>query len=204
MTKTTGIAKLKSDFLDCIDTLVDLLKFDDYTYTHSLNVANYAVEFARCLNKNIDESTIYYCGLLHDIGKIDISLDLLHKKEKLSPKELRIIQEHPARGCAILSRYNMPEEIVLAAELHHERIDGAGYPYRLTGKEIPLTTKMISICDVFDALISDRPYRKGYSLEQVIHIMSHSVGQFDQALLQIFINRVIKNKFRFIDTADKL
>ncbi len=202
MTRAMNTAKQESDFLECIDSLVQLLKFDDYTYMHSLNVANYAVDFARCLNRNMDESMFYYGGLLHDIGKIKINLDLLYKNEKLTEEEFDIIQEHSELGYKILCEYNMPDDILFAARLHHERIDGTGYPQKLAGHEIPFVTKVISICDVFDALISDRPYRKGYTLKQVIHIMSHSVGQFDQELLNIFIHKVIRDKFSLWNIAD--
>lgn len=204
MTRAINTAECETDFMECIDSLVHLLKFDEYTYMHSLNVANYAVDFARCLNRDIDESLFYYGGLLHDIGKIKINLELLYKKEKLTPKEISAMQKHAELGYKILCEYNMPHEIIFAAKLHHERIDGTGYPQGLSGGEIPFVTKVISICDVFDALISDRPYRKGYTLKQVIHIMSHSVGQFDEELLNIFINKVIKENFGSLDLEDVL
>lgn len=166
------------------------LKFDDNTYRHSLNVAKYARRFNKLLETNISSDMIYCSGLLHDIGKTEISLSLLNKKDKLNIDEFNIIMEHSKLGYNLLKKHFMPIEIQDAAFYHHERWDGTGYPMKLKKQRIPLVARIISICDVYDALTCDRPYRKAFSIDEALNIMKNSHGQFDRELLEIFMKKL--------------
>lgn len=170
------------------DELLKMLKFDPTTYSHSLNVAQYSKKFIKLLDVNIDADAMYYSGLFHDIGKIRINLNILNKKSMLNTEEYSSMMKHSQLGYGILKKAFMPKEMIFAAYFHHERWDGNGYPVRLEGDKIPKVARVISICDVFDALTSDRPYRKAYSLYEALNIMESSEGQFDQELLKVFID----------------
>lgn len=168
------------------DELLRMLTFDPTTYSHSLNVAQYSKKFIKLLDVNIDADTMYYSGLFHDIGKIRINLNILNKKSMLNTEEYNSMMKHSKLGYGILKKAFMPKEMVYAAYFHHERWDGNGYPVRLEGDKIPKVARVISICDVFDALTSDRPYRKAYSMYEALNIMENSEGQFDKELLKVF------------------
>ena len=170
------------------DELLEKLTFDPITYSHSLNVAQYSKKFTKLLGMNIDADIMYYSGLFHDIGKTEISLNTLNKKDMLNTEEYSSMMKHSQLGCDILKKAFMPKEMIFAAYFHHERWDGNGYPICLKGDKIPEVARVISVCDVFDALTSDRPYRKAFSLDEALNIMENSEGQFDQELFKVFIN----------------
>jgi putative nucleotidyltransferase with HDIG domain len=165
------------------------LKFDAMTYQHSLNVATLSVQLSKQSPYDLDEVLVYYSGLFHDIGKSVTPLDILRKDAALSEEEFRQLKEHPKQGFRILQQYRFPSEILFAALLHHEKFDGSGYPIGFIGKEIPAAARIVSICDVFDALTSDRTYRKAYSEQKALDIMEYSRSQFDPELLDIFFSR---------------
>lgn len=175
-------------FMKDISRLRSMLEFDAFTYKHSFNVACYSAEFIKYADCDIDASIVYLAGLFHDIGKTGINLDILNKKEILSQGEFELIRNHSALGFKILSGYEVPEEVLFAAQLHHERYDGSGYPFGLSGEEIPDIAKLISICDVFEALTADRPYREAYSCEQALDIMCSLKEGFDPKLLKTFMD----------------
>lgn len=163
-----------------------MLKFDPTTYSHSLNVAQYSKNFIKLLDMDTDDDIVYYSGLFHDIGKIEINPNILNNKSELQIEEYNSMKQHSQFGYEILRKAFMPQEMIIAAYCHHERWDGNGYPIRLKGDKIPKVARVISVCDVFDALTSDRPYRKAYSLCVALNIMENSEGQFDQELLKVF------------------
>lgn len=166
-----------------------LNKLDPITYKHSINVARYASWFDNCIRNNANEYMGYYSGLLHDIGKMQIDNKILNKPSKLLMEEFNIVKKHPVIGCNILMEAGFPKEIVDAVHFHHEKYDGTGYPKGLKGDNIPLLARMISICDVFDALTTDRPYRKAHSKNEALQIMRRMDGHFDLGLLLIFIHK---------------
>lgn len=190
MNYVQGIALPKDVLSAKVDILLNMLKFDNNTYEHSLNVAKYSERLNKLLCTGIDSSIMYYSGLFHDIGKLKINLDILNKESSLKDEEFDIIKKHTNIGYSIMKKYSMPKELQYSAFYHHERWDGKGYPVKLKGDKIPLVARIISVCDVYDALTSDRPYRKAFTMEEAVSMMKNSNGQFDQEIFKIFINNL--------------
>ncbi|WP_284776118.1 HD-GYP domain-containing protein [Agrobacterium sp. lyk4-40-TYG-31] len=162
---------------------------DSATFVHSLAVAALMLHFARSMQ--MDEETVQQlcmAGILHDIGKLTISLQVLQKQGPLNAAERALMEQHPERGYQLLS--NTPGMSPLVLEIcrsHHERLDGKGYPDRLAAEKIRTEVRISTICDVFDALTSARPYKKGWSSQQALSWMMCREEQFDKALLWQFI-----------------
>ncbi|MDZ7597394.1 MAG: HD domain-containing protein [Desulfobacterales bacterium] len=132
---------------------------DPITYGHSLKVAEYSRLTAEALGMNLKEAErLYQAGLLHDIGKLRLSRDLLHNLGQLSAEEFDIVKYHPLIGEKILRQFPFLADILPAVLHHHERFDGSGYPEGLSGNQIPLGARIIAVCDAFDAMISERPH----------------------------------------------
>lgn len=167
-----------------------LKKLDPVTYRHSISVAHLAVWFVESCDYNIDLTAVYYSGLYHDIGKYHIDNGILNKPSKLDEKEFETIKKHPEIGYRMLKHTGLSDMVLDAVRLHHEKYNGQGYPLGLAGEEIPILARIIQICDVYDALTSDRPYRKGYSSEEAVQIMKETPDYFDPVLFQDFINRI--------------
>lgn len=183
---TNGIEIMEPGFMQKVTELEKRLQLDPYTYKHSLNVASYLNRFLKYLGWNFDEEIIYYAGLFHDIGKTKVNQKILHKVEPLTEKEFALIKTHVVMGFRLLSDYNLQDEILYASLYHHEYFNGFGYPYGISGSSIPDIARFTSICDVFDALTMDRPYRKAYSFQDAVDIMKNSPGQFDPEILPAF------------------
>jgi putative two-component system response regulator len=133
---------------------------DKYTRGHSVRVASYAKEIARRMGKGPEElDTIYYIGLLHDIGKIGIPDTIINKPGKLTAEEYELVKEHPAIGAEILKDMTEIPEASIGAHWHHERYDGQGYPDGLKGDEIPEYARIIGVADAYDTMSSKRSYR---------------------------------------------
>jgi len=165
---------------------------DPYTGQHSNRVTNIALDFARSLNLPAhDLETLANAGYLHDIGKIGISDAILLKPGPLTPDERAAIETHPLIGERIVEPLGLgPQEKDLIL-LHHERWDGTGYPYGLEGSKIPFLCRLLSLADVFDALTSDRPYRRAFTVPQAIaEIEAQGGRQLDPDLSQSFIRLV--------------
>ncbi len=171
---------------------------DHYTHGHTSRVTNYALEIAKKLcqkNKKIDNNKFFddvrISGLLHDIGKIGVPESILNKEGPLDPEERKKINEHPMIGVSILQPIRELEIVMLSVKYHHERFDGKGYPEGLKGDEIPLIAAIISVADAFDAMVSDRPYRKGFLREKAIEeIKLQSGKQFDPNIVANFLEAV--------------
>ena len=165
---------------------------DSYTAGHSERVAVYSVELARALD--LSESQIELLNksaLLHDIGKIGVRDDVLLKEGKLTDAEFSQIQEHPTIGIHILNQIALPDSlkpIMSGVRSHHERIDGRGYPDGLIGEDIPLFGRIMAIADAYDAMTSDRPYRKGMPSEKALSILESGRGtQWDEEFVDVFV-----------------
>ncbi len=163
---------------------------DEYTKDHSSSVSRYSVALARAINlpeKEIER--IKLGALLHDIGKIGIPEDVLTKPSRLTDEEFRIIQQHPSIGVEkILEPNPLLHDLIPIVKYHHEQWDGKGYPCRLKGEEIPLAARIVAIADTYHALISDRPYRKGMSVQKACSILEEGAGQqWDKELVRQFI-----------------
>lgn len=162
---------------------------DSYTYGHSSRVTYYAVEIGRIMNlDNQSLSYLEFAGLLHDIGKIGVPEQILNKPGHLTDDEYSIISKHPVRGGQILSRLKNIEDVIRCVVHHHERYDGTGHPDKLKGEEIPLGSRILAVADTYDAMTSDRPYRKALSHDVAIaELIKCSGTQFDPDIVQAFL-----------------
>ena len=171
---------------------------DKYTNGHSTRVAEYTAMLTRELGYN-DETVerFYNIALLHDIGKIGIPQEVLNKPGKLTDQEFKIIKSHSALGYNVLKDISIMPELAIGAGAHHERPDGKGYPNGLKGDEIPRVAQIIAVADTFDAMYSDRPYRKRMNFEKVVSIMKEVAGtQLTTDVVDAFLSLVEKGKFR--------
>jgi putative nucleotidyltransferase with HDIG domain len=174
-------------------SLARLKHADEYTYMHSVAVCALMIALARQLDLAEDEvREAGMAGLLHDIGKMRIPLALLNKPGKLSDSEFATMRRHPKEGARILLDSRQVSALVLDVCLHHhEKIDGSGYPHHLAGEQISLFARMGAVCDVYDAITSDRPYKAGWGAAESIHKMAEwSKGHFDERVFQSFVRAV--------------
>lgn len=165
---------------------------DPYTRGHSIRVANYAREIARRLNYSEEEQqTIFWEGLMHDVGKISVSDAVLKKPTRLTSEEYSEIQKHTLKGFEMLSDFSSMPNVREVALSHHERWDGNGYPNRLNGEAIPLDARIIGVCDAFDAMNTSRCYRPKLSDEVILMELKNNSGtQFDPKLAKIMISMI--------------
>jgi putative nucleotidyltransferase with HDIG domain len=174
---------------DALVSLCRLKTADEYTYMHSVAVCALMVSLGRQLG--LDEATCHsagMAGLLHDIGKSVMPMDVLNKPGKLTDGEYAIIKSHAARGHEILLAGGVASADALdVCRHHHERIDGKGYPDGLSGDQISLMARMGAVCDVYDAITSNRPYKAGWDPAESVARMVSWEGHFDTVVLQTFI-----------------
>ena len=165
---------------------------DDYTYLHSVAVGALMAMLARQLELPEDQvREAALGGLLHDMGKALLPQDVLNKPGKLTEEEFAIVRQHPVHGERLLREGGIAQEAILhIARHHHEKFNGAGYPQRLSGAELPLLTRMSAICDVYDAITSNRPYKAGWDPAESLRRMASWQGHFDQTLLKAFVRSV--------------
>lgn len=179
--------------LHLFDMLQCLRGFDDLTYMHSMNVSLICTVIGNWLNLPTEELNILsLCGLLHDIGKLKIPPDIIAKPGKLTDDEFKLIQSHPKMGYDILRSKDLDNRIKLAALQHHERYDGSGYPRQLTGPEISNFSSIVAIADVYDAMTSNRVYRKGICPFKVIATFEKDRELFEPSILYTFMRRTIE------------
>jgi putative nucleotidyltransferase with HDIG domain len=162
---------------------------DPYTQQHSNRVAGISLIIGEQLDRSPEElETLSYAGYLHDIGKIGIRDDILLKPGSLTKEEFRKLQEHPIIGARIVERLGLWEAEKQIIRGHHERFDGSGYPDGLHGEEIPLLARIMSVADVFDAMASNRAYRKKMETDTVLRIIEEGSGsQFDPQVVDAFL-----------------
>lgn len=174
-------------------SLVRLKHKDDYTYMHSVAVCALMVALSRQLGMD-DKQTKQagLAGLLHDIGKSAIPLEILNKPGKLTDEEFDIVRGHPKAGHEILLASNGVDEVALDVCLHHhEKVDGTGYPYKLPSDEISIFAKMGAVCDVYDAVTSNRPYKEGWEPGVSLQRMAQwSKTHFDDRVFKGFVKSV--------------
>ncbi len=160
---------------------------------HSIRVSNISQSIGKALQlPELEVNKLKAVGLLHDIGKIGVEGSILDKVGALTQKEYEEVKRHPDIGYRILSASSDMKELAEITLSHHERWDGKGYPKGLKGEEIPILSRIVSLADSYDAMTSDRPYRKALTKEETIHqILENSGTQFDQQIANIFINTVM-------------
>lgn len=175
--------------------LVDIKNMDNYTYSHCVNVAVISIIIGISLNLTKNKLTNLCIGaLIHDIGKAFIPHDILQKPGKLTKDEFEIIKKHPKLGYDFLNQiYSSVNTQIKAIILqHHERFDGYGYPLGLSGTEISYLSRIVSIADVYDALTSDRPYKRSLSPSDALeYIMSNAGTSFDFDIVNVFCKIII-------------
>lgn len=193
-----SIEKLYLDVFYSMAKEVDLK--DKYTKGHSDRVASLALLLARELGMPTNAlKTIVAASLLHDFGKIKIDDSVLKKAGKLTNEEFQHIKKHPELGVELLRGKEFPWDFKPLILHHHEKLDGTGYPLGLKGEDIPLGARVICIADVFDALTSDRVYRKAFDIEKALSIMEEESGtSFDPVLLKCFVNLINQGKAEFV------
>lgn len=173
-------------------SLVRLKTADDYTYMHSVAVAALMLSFARHLDLDaLRVRAAGMAGLLHDVGKSQVPLDVLNKPAELSATETTQVRRHPQLGHRLLlGRGGVDPEALDACLHHHEKFDGTGYPHGLVGEQITRLARMTAICDVYDAITSDRPYKKAWDPAHAIQRMANWRGHFDPRLFRAFVRTV--------------
>lgn len=161
---------------------------DPYTALHQKKVAELSASIAK--NMNVDSSDIlgiYLGAIVHDIGKVSIPSEILSFPGKLSPEQYLLIKKHPETGHALLKKIDFPWPIKEIVLLHHERLDGSGYPYGLTAKEIPRSVKIVSVADVYEAMTTHRPYRPALGHNKALKEITLNAGiLYDQEVVVAF------------------
>ena len=186
-----GLARLVSQDRTSLMALTALKKYDNYTFTHMVNVSALAMAQARALNV---EGTLLrefgFAALMHDIGKVNTPLEVLNKPDKLTRDEFEVMKQHVVDGAHILRRTpEMPALAPIVAFEHHLKQDLSGYPENIGSRKLNLCTMIVSIADVFDALRSNRPYRQGLATNRIRAIMGEQENPaFNQSLLKRFVN----------------
>jgi diguanylate cyclase (GGDEF)-like protein/putative nucleotidyltransferase with HDIG domain len=204
--------RLESDFLDVVRRWGESIESKDhYTQGHCERVADLACALAA--EAGLDQKSLFWFrigALLHDVGKLMIPPEILNKPGRLTAEEWAMIKKHPVWGVEMLADIDFPWDVRPIVESHHERWDGAGYPHGLKADEIPLTARILCIADVYDALTSERSYKKPVSHEQALDMMRSDVGhQFDPQLFPLFESVVrksgpLRRSSGAFDTAEQL
>jgi len=173
-------------------SLVRLKNKDDYTYMHSVAVCALMVALAKGLSLTLEDiKSAGLAGLLHDIGKAAISMDVLNKPGALTEDEFALVKLHPERGHALLLEANISDEIVLDVCLHHhEKMSALGYPHQLKADDISSFARMAAVCDVYDAITSKRPYKDGWDPGVALHRMAQWTDHFDDRIFKAFVKSV--------------
>ena len=188
---------LQSFYLEMVQTLARAIDAKDaYTYDHADRARKYAKEIAVKMNlpytivRNIE-----YAALMHDIGKIGIADNILLKSDSLTEEELKIIRKHPSIGYKILAPVKFLSPVAPMVLYHQEWYDGSGYPEGLAKEEIPLGARIVAVIDAYDAMTSDRPYRKAFPGKTAVQQLKKGAGkQFDPKIVDIFIEILKKEK----------
>jgi hypothetical protein len=187
------VIEVQNSTLQLLESMADTVDLrDPYTGGHSRRVAELCSGILHELNiQGLEAELIIAAARIHDIGKIAIPDQILHKPGRLTGEELAVMQSHPERGATLLMRYPDFARGVEIVRHHHESWDGTGYPQGLKGHAIPFGARVIAVADSFDAMITDRPYRPGMSVQQAATILRAGRGQqWDSAIVEAFLRRM--------------
>lgn len=183
------IQDFKELFAGTVNAIMEALDAkDSFTLGRSRRVTFFSLKMVKYFNLPTEQmSKLELAGLLHDIGMIGVSEDILNKTETLSPEEFESIKKHVTHGVKILEDIKQLKDVVEIIKYHHERFDGSGYPYGLKGEDIPLNSRIISIADAYDSMVSKRSYRQGLSHEDAMKRIEEQSGrQFDPIVVTAF------------------
>lgn len=186
-------SSVPQDLLNKVNEILnELKKYDAVTYNHCVRVSHLSRFLAEAADlSEYEKLQAQFAGLLHDVGKMKIPLDILHQPRKLTDDEMKMVKNHSVYSAELLEpleHSHFFREVQLAVLHHHERMDGKGYPFGLEGDQIPYISRVILVVDTVDAMSQDRPYRKGLPMEVVYQeLEKHSGSQFDGELVQIFL-----------------
>jgi putative nucleotidyltransferase with HDIG domain len=188
---------LLKSYLSSVSALAEAIETKDpYTRGHSERVSKYATVLAQAMNLSESEvEGIRVTGILHDIGKIGVPEGLLLKFAPLTDAEFSVIKEHPVNSARIIEKAELPWDVTLLARHHHERYNGGGYPDGLKGKDIPLGARILALADTYEALLADRPYRRGFPKDKALEIIKEVAGtQLDPEIVPVFLELVEKGE----------
>ncbi len=179
---------------DAVALNIDALKVsDEYTFKHSVDVATMAMIVAK--QEGMDENDIYHigvAGLLHDVGKSKIPNEVLNKPGRLTDDEFAIMKQHSVYGYRILKeKEGIPNEVLMGVLQHHEKINGNGYPMGVSNQQICSYARILSIVDIYDALVTERPYKKGFSQSDAVEMIMSMTHELDIDAMKCFLNSVI-------------
>lgn len=188
------LRSLEDRFHDAVHAWAQTIESkDSYTLGHCERVADHACALA--VDFGFDEATLFWFrvgALLHDVGKVVVPGDILNKAGPLTPEERRIMEGHPVAGVELLSDIEFPWDVLPMIRHHHERWDGHGYPDSLSGDDIPLPARILCVADVYDALTTDRPYRRAFGPNDALRLMQADIGrQFDPDVLDRFFRLIL-------------
>lgn len=188
---------LRESYFSTVSALAEAIETkDQYTRGHSDRVSKYAEVIARAMSLSKSEvEGIRVAGILHDVGKIGLQEGILLKFSPLTDAEFGVIKEHPVNSARIIEKVKFPWEVTPQARHHHERYDGGGYPDGLKGEDIPLGARVLAVADTYEALLADRPYRRGFPKEKVLEIIKKATGtQLDPEIVRVFLDLVEKGE----------
>lgn len=179
---------------DAIAVDISALKVsDEYTFKHSVDVASIAMIMAK--QCNMSDKSVYQiglAGLLHDLGKSEIPNEILNKPGRLTDEEFAVIKKHPIYGYNLIKdKTELSPEILLGVLQHHEKINGKGYPMGVTDNKLTPFARLLSIADIYDALVTERPYKKGFTPRDSVEMIMAMTGELDIKFIKVFMESVI-------------
>lgn len=189
--------ELEEMFFQTTDSLADAIeKRDPYTGGHTQRVTQYSLAIAKYLQlKPLERKWLKIGSVLHDIGKVGIEDQILRKPARLNPEEFDMIKRHCNIGVEIIEHVRQLRESIPGVKSHHEQLDGKGYPDGLKGEEIPVLAKIVAVADTFDAMTTDRPYRKAMEKEAAVKELERCSGtQLDEKVVEAFIQAYQKGE----------
>jgi HD-GYP domain-containing protein (c-di-GMP phosphodiesterase class II) len=189
--------ELEEMFFQTAESLADAIeKRDPYTGGHTKRVTLFSLATAKYLKLNPSERKwLKIASVLHDIGKIGIEDQILRKPELLNPEEFSAIKRHSDMGAEIIEHIRQLKDIIPGVKYHHEQINGKGYPEGLKGESIPILAKIVAVADTYDAMTTDRPYRKAMERETAIQELKRCAGvQFDSEVVKAFVQAYQKGE----------
>ena len=184
------LKQLQTTYVSTLKTMISIIEAKDkYTKGHTERVASYAIAIANRLELDEDHvRRILFGSLLHDIGKLGVVDSIIHKEGKLDEHEWIMLKSHPEIGAEIVEKMEFLTNVAEIVRHHHESFDGRGYPDGLRGEKIPLGARIVTVADAFDAMTTDRSYRKALSSEHAIQRLDAGAGtQFDPKVVRAFV-----------------